>query len=577
MKNIRSLLALLLLIAMLLSAVACTPTGDPSQTSGSGESTTAPETLPSDEKILIFSDEKWQKPIIRAEFWSNNEFSISMKIVADLENLTNVRPKLGMDFKRKDEVYDSTTAEILFGYTAYPESREVYNSLSLGEAEIRIVGQKIVIAGYSYEALNKLYLHLMEVFKKNYKDGKIEVTAEEIQVKYNVDSFLSSIPLPKDVTFSSIESCGYDQSLYIFEDATPDTFTDYKNRMSSYTLESESVESGNYFATYTAGKNLVNISYSKHDECFRIIVNKNKTATPLFDKKEVKKVCEPMILMHGLGWEVGNQNGLCMLIRLSDGTFIVVDGGFNRDKDATDLYNLLVKHTPQGMKPTVSAWFITHAHGDHHATFANRFVAKYKLVVNIKAVIFNPPSAALNQTEKNEGGGAATVISAANSINGCEWIRCHVGDKYYVGDAEVDMLYTVDYQYPDAFTYYNTCSIIFSVKIAGQRIIITGDGANSSFSKVIGMFGADLKADILQVAHHGYGTGVSESASTAVLQAYKHISPSLVLWPIGEVDYPSVSGRVYNQVLFQLPSVKEIVVAKAADHLFDLPYVYVKK
>lgn len=577
MKNFRSLLAILLLIATLLTAVACTPSGGPAESTGSGESTGAPETTAPEEKILLFSDEAWQRKIIRAEYWSNNEFSITMKIVDALEEITGTRPKLGMDFKRKDDVYDSTIPEILFGYTAYPESREVYSTLALGEGEIRVVGQKIVVAGYSYEALSKLYEHLTDVFKKNYKNGKIEVTAAELETKVEVDNFLNSIPVPKDVTFSSIENCGYDQSLFIFEDATADTFKDYKSRMSSFTLVSESEESGNCFASFNAGNNLVNISYSKHDDNFRIIVNKNKQGTSLFEKKEIKKVCEPMILMHGLSWNAEHQNGLCLLIRLSDGSFIVVDGGFNRDKDASDLYNLLVKHTPEGMKPTVSAWFITHAHGDHHATFANKFVAKYKLKVDIKSVIFNPPSAALNQTEANEGGGAGNVIAAANSITGCEWVRCHVGDKYYIGDAEVDMLYTIDYQYPATFTYYNTCSIIFSVKIAGQRIMVTGDGANSSFSKVVGMFGADLKADILQVAHHGYGTGVSESASTAVVQAYKHISPTLVLWPIGPEGYKSVSGKMYNQTLFQIPTVKEIVVAEDKDFLYDLPYVYTKK
>ena len=577
MKQIRSMLAMLLLIATLLAAVACTPSTGSDQTSGSDEATTAPETTPSDEKILLFSDEEWQRKIIRAEYWNNNEFSITMKLVDALESLTGIRPKLGMDFKRKDEVYDSTTTEILFGYTAYPESREVYGSLALGEAEIRVVGQKIVIAGYSYEALFELYEHITELFEKKYKDGKIEVTAAELETKVEVDNFLNSLPVPKDATFSSIENCGYDQSLFIFKDATPETFNNFKSGMTTHTLVSESEESGNLFASYNVGKNLINISYSKHDDGFRIIINKNKQGTALFEKKDVKKVCEPMILMHGLSWNGEHQNGLCLLIRLSDGTFIVVDGGFNRDKDASDLYNLLVKHTPEGMKPTVAAWFITHAHGDHHATFANKFVAKYKLKVDIKSVIFNPPSAALNQTEDNEGGGAGNVIAAANSITGCEWVRCHVGDKYYIGDAEVDMLYTIDYQYPATFTYYNTCSIIFSVKIAGQRIIVTGDGANSSFSKVVGMFGADLKADILQVAHHGYGTGVSESASTAVVQAYKHISPTLVLWPIGPDGYKSVEGKMYNQVLFQLPSVKEIVVAEDKDFLYALPYVYVKK
>lgn len=134
------------------------------------------------------------------------------------------------------------------------------------------------------------------------------------------------------------------------------------------------------------------------------------------------------------------------------------------------------------------------------------------------------------------------------------------------------MLYTVDYQYPKAFTYYNTSSLIFSIRLAGQRIMVTGDGANSSFNKIVDMYGADLKCDIVQVAHHGYGTGTSASASTGVMEGYKHMAPSLVLWPIGKSGYNSVQNAVYNVTLKNLPSVKKIIVAEDKDHVVMLPF-----
>ena len=102
--------------------------------------------------------------------------------------------------------------------------------------------------------------------------------------------------------------------------------------------------------------------------------------------------------------------------------------------------------------------------------------------------------------------------------------------------------------------------------------MMTGDAANVSFQKAVKMFGDTLKCDIVQVAHHGYGTGVSDEAATSIIQAYKYMSPSLVLWPIGNGGYNSVKNRVYNQTLANLPSVKKIIVARDADHIVDLPF-----
>ena len=115
-------------------------------------------------------------------------------------------------------------------------------------------------------------------------------------------------------------------------------------------------------------------------------------------------------------------------------------------------------------------------------------------------------------------------------------------------------------------------SIIFSLKIAGQRMIITGDGANTSFDKMVNMYGSSLKADIVQVAHHGYGTGVSANASTGVMQGYTYMSPSLVLWPISESGFASVENAVYNVTIKTLPSVKKIIGAEGSDHVVMLPF-----
>ena len=63
-------------------------------------------------------------------------------------------------------------------------------------------------------------------------------------------------------------------------------------------------------------------------------------------------------------------NGLSILMRLADGRFIVVDGGFNRAKDMTMLINRMKEQSAGYADKTggikVAAWIITHSHGDHY-------------------------------------------------------------------------------------------------------------------------------------------------------------------------------------------------------------------
>ena len=465
--------------------------------------------------------------------------------------------------------------EVIIGYTAHPIMQSMYYGLGYGQARATVVGNKILLASYTKKGYDLLLEHLKSVFTAAYKDGTLILEASKINADIVADENTYNVFPVDGLEFSSIEDCGLDQTLIIHKNASENIFNEYVKKYSDYTCVSSVKESGNCFATFDVGKDLINVSYSKGDNCLRIIHNKSTEPSPILKEQgEVKKVCEPMIIMHGLGWKANgystHQNGLCLIFRLSDGRFIVVDGGFNREKDADDLYKLLKDNTPSGMDTIIAAWFITHAHGDHHATFASVF-PKYRSKVKVENVIFNPPLGGVYSSDANEGTGWSTVISIIPAYR-ARHIRPHVGDRYYIGDAVIDMLYTVDYQYPNVFSYYNTSSIIFSIKLAGQRIMVTGDGANSSFNKIVDMYGDDLKCDIVQVAHHGYGTGTSASASTGVMQGYKHMAPSLVLWPIGKSGYNSVQNAVYNVTLKNLPSVKKIIVAEDKDHVVMLPY-----
>ena len=66
-----------------------------------------------------------------------------------------------------------------------------------------------------------------------------------------------------------------------------------------------------------------------------------------------------------------------MLIRLTDGRFIIVDGGHNKAACATELIEVMKEQSKEYAKSlsdiTIAAWIVTHAHGDHYGALLNYY------------------------------------------------------------------------------------------------------------------------------------------------------------------------------------------------------------
>lgn len=56
------------------------------------------------------------------------------------------------------------------------------------------------------------------------------------------------------------------------------------------------------------------------------------------------------------------------VIRLTDGRFIVIDGGREFEPDSERLYQCL-KNGSSGQNPVIAAWIMTHPHSDHFHCF----------------------------------------------------------------------------------------------------------------------------------------------------------------------------------------------------------------
>ena len=226
--------------------------------------------------------------------------------------------------------------------------------------------------------------------------------------------------------------------------------------------------------------------------------------------------------------------GLGYIIQLVDGSFIIIDSGnesddtrdSSTDTDADYIYDYLTKMTPAGKKPVIAAWIFTHIHGDH-VNAGTAFIKEYCNDVVLEQVIYNFKSGDVVAPTANRDMERWAETNVRAYFPDVKIHRAHTGYKFYIRNAEISVLYSIDDLIPERGfdgMFENNESIVFDVVIDGeQRLMFTGDMFIPASQALINMYGANLKTDVLQVAHHG-----SYGATLAVNKLF---------WPNDGTDY----------------------------------------
>ena len=268
--------------------------------------------------------------------------------------------------------------------------------------------------------------------------------------------------------------------------------------------------------------------------------------------------------------------GMSYVIRLSDGRFIIIDGGFNFEEDVDKLYRHLT-NASDGKKPHVALWIFSHAHEDHFQCFIG-FMKKYGEDVTIEKFLLNFPE--YNDLERYPG--LAHVSDRFGDVSGvtniplmwdgikkanAEAFMAHTGQKYAVGDAKMEILASTD-DTIHVTNSINAQALIIRMELGGQTIIWATD-SSFSYTKLCERYGEYLKADILQIPHHGFQSGTAE----AEIEGYKLISPKVCLLPTD--DYIAYTFfctfRRGTRFLMTADSVEEIITG-SENRTLTLPY-----
>ena len=365
-----------------------------------------------------------------------------------------------------------------------------------------------------------------------------------------------------------------DTIVYRVDNTTKEQYDNYVNIIKEKGFKSvlSNRINNNLYHTFVKLDKLIHVSYIGVSS-YVVIVYETLSALP--DRNdEYNKKYKPLLTQVKLDSK-DMLEGMSYVFRLSDGTFFVIDGGWpeKEHSEATKLYNLLREQTNEE-EIVIRGWLLTHCHSDHIGTF-NDFVIQYHDQVKIRQVLYNfPPDEDIINSDSphmldNHLGRYTTFKKVINTyFSKKEVVKIHSGYKFSYADAEIEILQTHEDFYPKTIREggMNLSSVVFTVNIAGQRIIFLADATKAVNDQLVKHFGTYLKSDIMQVAHHGYSGGTVE--------VYQIIDAEYILYP-APVEFYKVNLRHdHNQYfLFESKTVKQVFTMGFGQFTLQMPYV----
>lgn len=223
----------------------------------------------------------------------------------------------------------------------------------------------------------------------------------------------------------------------------------------------------------------------------------------------------------------GHSQMMGYIIQTKSNKTIVIDGGTYEDSE--NLINHIKNTTNK-----VDAWFITHPHNDHASVIID--------VINNTDIQIDNIYVTLNdiswyeQYEPERAENAKNLIEALQN----ERIRENVYEVSLHQEIQIDNVHCeiLGVKNPEIVNSQpgNNSSMVIRMKVNNKVILFLGDTAVESQNKLLENNSKEkLKADIVQMAHHGQN-GVNE-------EFYKIVNPKICMWPTPDWLWTNNSGN----------------------------------
>lgn len=524
----KMLFAVLLLVALLL-LVGCNMTEESAETQ---KSTEAQQTEQPTEKPTEPAPEKEEEKMDESKFnvFFNKEYVCAFVISDEAtEEETKIFTEFGktlaghigkrVTFVKESELSGEYKYYVVLGNTSMQESKDAAATLGEREASAKIIGNKLVVVYENNSAAKGILNLIMEDMEKS-KPLYVSLEADYSK-QFKALPEISALPKYPDPDESNID-CGEGGYMTLVENATPSKFQSYCAEIEAAEFEQVFYreEADNLFTTFIGANEFIYVYYTDYNQQMRIITGPIESLALEDNSSYGSEKYSPFLMS-----VKQPSNGEGFIIRLPDGRFIIVDGGY---KGEDRIYNAL--RGIENGKIVVAAWFISHPHGDHYPAFIDFAKAHGSdSTIKIEQLLFNFASAdkhSINGSAGNDpaGEGVKEIYETARTYMPDLPIReVHTGQMMYFDSASVEVLYTIEDLLPKALPNGNDASLIIRVNVADQSIVFLNDTCYASGPILNNIWGDHLKSDMVQVAHHGMYPANKE--------IYESIKAEIVLIP----------------------------------------------
>lgn len=236
-----------------------------------------------------------------------------------------------------------------------------------------------------------------------------------------------------------------------------------------------------------------------------------------------------------VGWPAA---GMGYVFVTEDNRLMVVDGGHGEDAEA--LLRLLREATGEE-SPTVELWIVTHPHLDHYGIL-RELAARDDLrrQVTVRELLWYFPA------DFRDSGGRAPCEKAnrhmrevCTALGAAERVP-RIEESVAVGRLELTFLFVpTDCS---ELTNPNSLSLIFSVRSPRKTVLMTGDAFPVTLQYCVDHRSGVLKADVLQLPHHGL-------CDTGNAEFYRLVNAHTLLIPISEAGDRAMRSGVYGEAV----------------------------
>ena len=487
----------------------------------------------------IFANGSFTCRFIRPEKPTDEERKIFDALRDKLNETVGKRPMLNTDFLAAGESYDENEFAILVGETDFEESKQLYSELGFGECSIQLIGRKLVIGFYDLETALSAINTLGDILAQSF-DGSELAFNENMCFTEKSNDIIGALPAYSDGKIAGVVGGGNGSSTAIINETSLEAYNAYLSSLEKdggYALYTNNTIADNCFATYTSEDYTITAIYTPTSAQARLTIESAKdNPLPALESEQYEVLCDSSVTQMGVE-STGRQNGMCYIIKLADGSFMVFDGG---DQKCVDLFiNTIDSLADDKENITIAAWVITHLHNDHAYMLRDLpSRADFMERVTVERFIWNRPSKIQMANVDDKSENDELLYQSMKSFKGAAVYTAYAGQIYRIRNAVYTVYSTTEMLEPFVMGSYNDSCVVGLLEIDGRRMFFPGDSDRTQTKNLVKLYGKELKCDLLQVIHHGHNGGDTES--------YMLFDPITLLWPVG-------SARYYNEWDGNLP------------------------